>query len=284
MRPESSAAGGAAGTAGAPGAPGAAGAPIRVLVVDDDPGARALHARFVSEAPGFVVAGVAGSGRAAVEHGIREGIDLVLLDMRLPDVSGVEVLNRLRTLGHSSPDVLVISSSRDQVTVRQALAARVVGYLAKPFTQEVLAARLADYRVERRSARAGAGAGAGAGREERELVLGQGEIDRLASTGRISVTRSGAVTAPMRTPVPKGLSELTLARVVEALDPVEPLSTVELAQRLKISRATARRYLDYLTELGAMDLAHRYGRRGRPEVLYRLVPAVQLPWARRSPS
>ena len=286
MRPESSAAGGAAGAAGPP---GAAGAPIRVLVVDDDPGARALHARFVSEAPGFVVAGVAGSGRAAVEHGIREGIDLVLLDMRLPDVSGVEVLNRLRTLGHSSPDVLVISSSRDQVTVRQALAARVVGYLAKPFTQEVLAARLADYRAERRSARAGAAAmaGAGAGREERELVLAQGEIDRLASTGRISVARSGAGSGagagagPMRAPVPKGLSELTLARVVEALDPVEPLSTVELAQRLKISRATARRYLDYLTELGAMDLAHRYGRRGRPEVLYRLVPAVQLPWAGR---
>ncbi len=254
-----------------------------MLVVDDDPGARALHARFVSEAPGFVLAGVAGSGRAAVEHGIREGIDLVLLDMRLPDVSGVEVLNRLRTLGHGSPDVLVISSSRDQVTVRQALAARVVGYLAKPFTQEVLAARLADYRAERRSVRAGAGAGsgAGAGREERELVLGQGEIDRLASTGRIGVAGSRGGAAPALAPVPKGLSELTLTRVVEALDPVEPLSTVELAQSLKISRATARRYLDYLTEIGAMDLAHRYGRRGRPEVLYRLVPAVQLPWAGR---
>jgi response regulator of citrate/malate metabolism len=40
-----------------------------------------------------------------------------------------------------------------------------------------------------------------------------------------------------------------------------------------VSRATARRYLDHLVAEGAIDLAHRYGRRGRPEVLYRLVPS-----------
>ncbi|MGW9021692.1 response regulator transcription factor [Leucobacter chromiiresistens] len=266
-------------------------AEIRVLVVDDDPGARRLHGLYVSRAPGFTVTATVGTGRAALQHSLRGDVDLVLLDMRLPDISGVEVLNRLRTVRHASPNVLVISSSRDQVTVRQALAARVIGYLVKPFTEPALHARLASYRAEHRAADA----------ESREVVLGQGEIDRLQSTGRIDVpaavraargsrsgpTSNGAVGAaagaesgaesgslPIGAPgaLPKGISEVTLRSVLSALDPVTPLSAVELAQRCEISRATARRYLDHLVETGAIDLAHRYGRRGRPEVLYRLVP------------
>lgn len=116
--------------------------PIRVLVVDDDPGARSLHGRFVSGTPGFALAGTVGLGEAAIDRGLRGGVDLILLDMRLPDISGIEVLHQLRTFGSRSPDVLVISSSRDQITVRQALAAHVVGYLVKPFTQEALQERL----------------------------------------------------------------------------------------------------------------------------------------------
>ncbi|EYT56239.1 response regulator of citrate/malate metabolism [Leucobacter sp. UCD-THU] len=248
---------------------------IRVLVVDDDPGARSLHGRFVSGTPGFSLAGTAGTGDAAVLRGRRGGIDLILLDMRLPDISGVEVLHRLRTLGARSPDVLVISSSRDQVTVRQALAAHVVGYLVKPFTQEALRERLRVYRAERRARE----------RNERDRPLAQGEIDRLLSTGRIRVPgapprpvpRPSAPAAERSAPhpsrLPKGLSEVTLARIVEALDPVAPLSAAELSERCSVSRATARRYLDHLVAEGAIDLAHRYGRRGRPEVLYRLVPS-----------
>ncbi|MEV8338792.1 response regulator [Leucobacter sp. NPDC077196] len=236
---------------------------IRVLVVDDDPGARKLHGLYISRAPGFVVTATVGTGRAAVLHSLRGDVDLVLLDMRLPDVSGIEVLNRLRTVRDASPDVLVISSSRDQVTVRQALAARVIGYLVKPFTEHALHARLDDYRTERREIGAAA----------RDVTLGQGEIDRLQTTGRI-VTPAAADLARDSKPaaLPKGISEVTLSTVLSALDPVAPLSAAELANRCEISRATARRYLDHLVEIGAIDLAHRYGKRGRPEVLYRLVP------------
>lgn len=59
-------------------------APIRVLVVDDDAGARALHTRWVAATVGFSVVGSAASGRAALGF-VEHGVDLVLLDMRLPD-------------------------------------------------------------------------------------------------------------------------------------------------------------------------------------------------------
>ncbi len=249
---------------------------IRVMVVDDDRAARGLHCRTVSETPGFTVAATAGSGEEALAHDLG-GIDLVLLDMRLPGISGIEVLHRLRTLGAGGPDVVVISSSQDQTTVRQALAARIVGYLVKPFTQAVLQERLRAYRDGRRE-RAD---------EARQRALSQGEIDRLLMTGGIrTVPRSQGASmvsgdsATARHPqgaarLPKGLAEPTLARVVAALDPVRPTSAAEVADDCAISRATAHRYLSHLVDVGVIDLAHRYGKRGRPQVLYRLASAPE---------
>ncbi len=68
------------------------------------------------------------------------------------------------------------------------------------------------------------------------------------------------------------MSAPTLERVVAALDPAVARSADEVAAATGTSRATARRYLDHLVATGAIDLAHRYGRRGRPQVLYRLAP------------
>ncbi|WP_435747246.1 response regulator [Microbacterium sp. PMB16] len=242
--------------------------PIRVLVVDDDRGARALHCAFVAETPGFVVAGTAATGEDASTQA-KAGFDLILLDMRLPDISGVEVLHRLRTLGQAGPDVLVISSSQDQTTVRQALSAHVVGYLLKPFTQEALRDRLEDYRSKRQTE-------TDAGRQRPFL---QSEIDRLLTTGGIrTVDDRARLPAQSSRPhederrLPKGLAEPTLSRIVEALDSVIAMSAHEIAEVCHLSTATAHRYLTYLEKAGVVDLAHRYGKRGRPQMLYRLAP------------
>lgn len=260
---------------------------IRTLIVDDDPAARRLHSRFVSDAEGFVVVGTAGRGETAVREASRADVDLVLLDIQLPDYSGVEVLNRLWAVRGGAVDVIVVSSARDRVTVRQVASAHVFGYLVKPFTREALLARLEEYRESRRSR----------AEEERDLALGQGEIDRLIG-GRLAesadggaaagASRSGAgwsgaassgaapsgvgSSSASGSPLPKGLSEVTLAQVVAQLDPVSPVTALELAARAGLSRATARRYLDHLVQIGAVDISHRYGRRGRPEVLYRRAP------------
>ncbi|SDQ85804.1 response regulator [Microbacterium sp. cf332] len=254
--------------------------PIRVLVVDDDRGARALHAGFVADVPGFVVVATAGSGEAALEHS-RAGVDLLLLDMRLPGISGIEVLHRLRTLGDEGPDVLVISSSQDQTTVRQALAARVVGYLVKPFTQAALRERLERYAHDRERIVAGS----------RDRLLAQGEIDRLLSTGTVrtvsaasgasaslpdDTAAAGRARAPRGGALPKGLAAPTLAQVVAALDPVVALTGEDVAAACDISRATAHRYLSHLVDAGVIHVSHRYGRRGRPQVLYRLAPSPEL--------
>lgn len=231
---------------------------IRVLIVDDDATARALHGRYVAAEPGFAVSAMVGTGLDAVRRA-GDGIDLVLLDMRLPDISGVEVLHRLRILGAEGLDVLVISSSQDQVTVRQALAAHVVGYLVKPFTEATLRDRLATYRTQRRERQDA----------DRERALSQGDIDRLLGTGSVRLPARAAPPA-----LPKGLAQVTLDRVVAALDPVALVSASDVAAACGLSRATAQRYLEHLVAAGVIDLAHRYGARGRPTILYRLAPAA----------
>lgn len=226
---------------------------IRTLIVDDDPAVRRLHARYLADVPGFVLVGEVGRGAAAAAEASRADVDLVLLDMHLPDFSGIEVLRRLREARGSAVDVLVISSSRDRVTVRQALSAHVVGYLVKPFTQEAFAQRLAGYRDARRETH----------EPEADIPLAQGEIDGML---RPDAAKERPVAPPSP---PKGVSPVTLERIRAHLDPVRPATVAELAAASGVSKPTVRRYLDYLVQCGVADISHRYGKRGRPEVLYR---------------
>lgn len=233
---------------------------IRTVIVDDDPAVIRLHTAYVGELDGFSLVGTARTGAGGAQLAASTDVDLVLLDMNLPDFSGIEVLHRLRILRDWDVDVMVISSARDAFTVRQALSAHVVGYLVKPFTKQAFHSRLTAYRRAR-----------GARGTEALVPLGQGAIDALVQ-GRTpaETTRSGPppVTTSPR-PLPKGLSESTMTLLLAALDPVRSSSVKDLAAASGASVPTVRRYLEHLVREGAVSVSHRFGQRGRPEVLYR---------------
>ena len=123
---------------------------IRVLVVDDDFMVAKVHAAFVARTPGFEVVGVAHTGATALVSVATLHPDLVLLDIHLPDISGTEVLRRLREQ-EPDVDVLVISAAKEAETVRTALRGGVVNYLLKPFDQDALRDRLQRYATTHRS-------------------------------------------------------------------------------------------------------------------------------------
>ena len=107
---------------------------FRVLVVEDEAIAAEAHATYVTRLPDFAVAAVARSGREALAAIAADpDIDLILLDMHLPDGHGLDLLRRLRAGGATS-DVLAVTSVRELDVVRRAMAHGVVGYLIKPFT------------------------------------------------------------------------------------------------------------------------------------------------------
>ncbi len=219
---------------------------IRVLVVEDEEIAAAAHAAYVGRVPGFTTVGVARSGADAVRL-LRRGltVDLVLLDMHLPDVHGLELLQRIRQEGQLC-DVIAVTSARDLDVVRRAVAQGVVQYLLKPFTFSGLRAKLEQYAAYRDRL----------GAAEDELV--QDEVDALLGTLRPA---GGAA-------LPKGMSVATLRLVTGRLREA-PSSATEVADATGVSRVTARRYLEHLADTGVVERRQRYGGGGRPEVEYR---------------
>jgi response regulator of citrate/malate metabolism len=117
---------------------------IEVMVVDDDFMVARIHTGFVERTPGFTVTGVAHTGAQALVEAERLQPDLVLLDVYLPDVSGLDLLGALREAA-PEVDVLVISAAREAETVRRALRGGIVHYLMKPFSYDDLRARLEHY-------------------------------------------------------------------------------------------------------------------------------------------
>jgi response regulator of citrate/malate metabolism len=218
---------------------------IRTLIVDDDALTLELHRDYVERLDGFVVGAECAGARAAMTAVLDhpEVFDLVLLDITMPDGSGIDVLRALRSRS-ASVDVIAITSVRDADTVRQMAALGVFQYLVKPFPFAVFRERMEQYRTHREQARTTDGEAT------------QAEIDALL--GRTT----GTIT------LPKGLSAASLERVTTELRTDGPLSASEAAERLGMSRVAVRRYLEYLVVEGVLSRAARYGTRGRPETEY----------------
>ncbi|GAA2189068.1 response regulator transcription factor [Micromonospora lupini] len=102
---------------------------VRVMVVDDHPMWREGVARDLAEA-GFLVVATSGEGRQAIRVAAAARPDVVVLDLQLPDISGVEVVVGLRA---ALPDVrvLMLSASGEEQSVLDAVKAGATGYLVK---------------------------------------------------------------------------------------------------------------------------------------------------------
>jgi response regulator of citrate/malate metabolism len=222
---------------------------IRTVVVDDDFMAVSVHREFVQRLPGFEVVGAATSGRQALQLVDELHPDLLVLDMYLPDITGIDVLRRLRAAPHAPIDVIAITSAKDVDILRSAMHLGVVHYIVKPFTFKTFRERFESY--------AAASSRLGSMRQP-----GQRDIDRLYGLLRTSSEHA----------LPKGIAAPTLELVADLLrEAPRGISAADLADRAGFSPGVARRYLRFLTESGAVDFTLRYGTAGRPEHLYRWV-------------
>jgi response regulator of citrate/malate metabolism len=218
---------------------------LAVLVVEDEPVALEAHAAYVGRVVGFTVAGTAATSQQALRVLDTTPVDVVLLDMNLPDRHGLDVIRAMRAAGHRA-DVIAVTSARELEVVRSAVSLGVVQYILKPFVFATLRDRLEAYRDYRAQVRSG------------EQVASQDEVDQVVAGVR-----------PTRAALPKGMSEELLGRVTRELQGAGALSATELAERLGVSRVTARRYAEHLSDARLVTRSQRYAGAGRPEIEYR---------------
>lgn len=222
---------------------------VRVLVVDDEPLIAEAHATYTGRVGGFEVAATAHTAQEAMAALRATPVDLVLLDLNLPDRNGLDLCRALRASG-SGIDVLVVSSARDLASVRAAVSLGVTHYLLKPFTFATFREKLMGYA------------------RYRSRMLATGEVGAQHEIDRALAVLRGAP----QDSLPKGLDATTLDLVLGALRSAPAgtgRSANEVAAHIGTSRVTARRYLEHLADTGQVFRSPRYGSPGRPEVEYR---------------
>ncbi|KJS60542.1 response regulator transcription factor [Streptomyces rubellomurinus] len=202
------------------------GAVTRVLVADDQTVVREGIVMLLGLLPGIEVVGAAADGEEAVALVERHHPDVVLMDLRMPRVDGVEATRRIRA-AHPGTEVVVLTTYADDESLFPALQAGARGYLTKDAGGEEIAKAIADVR-----------AGAAGLSPQIQLRL----LERLSEQ---PAEPAPAVGRPAAGPaeLPDGLT----AREAEVLALIaQGLSNTEIAQRLFVSPATVKTHINNL--------------------------------------
>lgn len=221
---------------------------IKVLLVEDDLMVQEVNKEFINRVDGFEVIGLAGNGIEGMEQIRRMSPDLVIIDLYMPMMDGLETLHLLREESHPV-DVIVITAASDIHTVRQFIQQGAFDYIMKPFKFERIKQALENYRAFRNRL---LDDGEISQRELDELLFQKEQDEDLTS-------------------LPKGLNAVTLKKIISYLNQIDTsVSAEEVAEAVGAARVTVRRYLDYLEKSGKVQIDIQYGGIGRPMNRYRL--------------
>ncbi|MEA2440741.1 MAG: two-component system, NarL family, nitrate/nitrite response regulator NarL [Thermoleophilaceae bacterium] len=197
-------------------------APVRVLVADNHPLYREAMATAIRRTPGFVLVAEAPDGRRALAAVREMEPDVALLDMRMPQLDGMQVLNAVVREGRHTR-VVFLSAHTDGNTVYAAVGAGAAGYLSKDARAEAVCAAIAVV-------------------AEGGTALPADMQDGIAAEIRARATDA----RPMLTP-----REQEVLRLV-----ADGCSAPEVAARLHLSRGTVKTHLQNLyRRLGVSDRA-----------------------------
>jgi len=215
---------------------------IRVLAADDQRVVRDGLAMLLSLLPDVEVVGTAADGEEALELAARLHPDVVLMDLRMPKVDGVEATRRLRA-SHPAVKVVVLTTYADDRSVIDALRAGALGYLTKDAGADEIQQALS------RVASGQAALDPAVQRHLVEAIAASPEQERLEPGG------AGADEAPPQ--LPDGLTprEADVLMLIAA-----GLSNAEIAARLVVSEATVKSHVNHLLpKIGARDRAQAVG-------------------------
>ncbi|MGW2376048.1 response regulator [Kitasatospora sp. NPDC001683] len=211
----------------------------RVLVADDQTVVREGIVMLLGLLPGIEVVGAAADGEEAVALVERHHPDVVLMDLRMPRVDGVEATRRIRA-AHPETEVVVLTTYADDESLFPALQAGARGYLTKDVGGEEIAKAIADVR---------AGAAGLSPQVQLRLLERLSEAPLKAAPNAPNAPGASNASSAAERPAARAgeLPDGLTVREAEVLGLIaEGLSNTEIAQRLFVSQATVKTHINNL--------------------------------------
>lgn len=219
---------------------------MNVLIVEDDPMVALINKRYLEQITGVKAVGPVMYEKEIISNLEENKIDLILMDVFLPEKSGIDILKYIREKNIFT-DVIMITAANSADEIKKAFAYGVVDYLVKPFEFERFKDSINKYKIKKNLLL-------------NDEILTQNDIDNLLMNNSLE----------NQVKLPKGLNEKTLNRVIKFLNENshEIWTLREIAYEIKISNVTIKKYMDYLESIGKVDSEMTFGNVGRPEYKY----------------
>ncbi|PTK91200.1 response regulator [Staphylococcus gallinarum] len=222
---------------------------IRVLIVEDDPMVAQLNKQFIEKVEGYDLVDITHNVKDATSVIETQPIDLVLLDVYMPDENGLTLLTYIRE-HHYKIDAILITAASDADKIQTAMRYGAIDYLIKPFEFERFKQSLLQYK------------------HKHQFFNENQSFDQSTLDSRLfnkSETKSdGTVT------LPKGLTKGTLQAIIDKVNHSgkQTFSTDEIAEIADVSRVSVRKYLKFLADINVLEESLTYGI-GRPVYQYK---------------
>lgn len=219
---------------------------IRILVVEDDPMVGKFHEHYIKQLKDFELIDTARTSEQALKFLEKQSYDLVLLDIFMPGIDGLQLLKEIRNKNFNV-DVIVISAANEKEQIQTAMRFGAVDYIIKPFEFERFNLALNNYKLRRTNL-------------ENLTQVKQEDLDK-----NLTIKET-----PSDTNVPKGLDKNTLKLIWEIILKQENMFTTdEIASSAGISRVSIRKYLEFFKSLNVLSLELHRGSIGRPIYKYK---------------
>ncbi len=227
---------------------------IKTMIVEDDPMVRQINSKFLNKVKGFSLLKAATNLSEAKEFLENNTVDLILLDVFLPNENGIDLLKWLRK-NEILSDVILITADKSIDRIKDAFRYGVVDYLIKPFTFERFHEALDIFKERLDSF-------------NNSETIEQSELDKLI----LSNKNKDSIEEESKFSLEKGFNKYTYNAIANELDNIteEYFTTEELSEKLGIAKVTVRKYLDYMSKQGELVKIIEYGKVGRPLYKYKL--------------
>lgn len=219
----------------------------QVIIVEDDEEMLRRHKACVEKDARFNVRRVFNNGKAALAYLQDNKVDLVISDINMPYLTGLEMLSALRGRGIKT-DVIMVTAVNDGKTLATLMDQGITDYLVKPYTPQRFQQALDAFCMHREA------------------------LDNLDHFSQEQLDKYLFVPHENQAEMPKGMQQGTLNSIRAFLRaaPDTEYTSGQISKEIGLSVVTVRRYMKYLTENGEVEGLIKYDTGGRPSTGYML--------------